>query len=238
MFDTLTIPESLNRFLSQSDRDYRKSLTSIPLFDSQKTSAWNNEQKKYFACIFYHLRGHFINFVWYIANFSSDEHTKTLLIKNIHEELGIGKRFSHEVLYERFAKEFGADIHDEIINETHYLPFAKEFNKSHLKWLSQHENEDRLAAFAAYERLDNLDYPHLVKMAESIELSQHAMTFFNVHTHVEHFDSTLELIIPVWEKTPDKIIQSFHFIYSHQYKMWRDLSDEVFSLVTSEKTLH
>lgn len=223
-------PTTLSHFLLKSDLDYRKSVTSIPLFDPQMTGAWNERQKQYFASIFYHLRGHFINFAWYIANFSSNEHTKKIILNNIQEELGLGNRFSHEALYERFAIECNVDIHDEIINETNYLPFAKEFNKSHLKWISVHGHEERLAAFAAYERLDNLDYPHLLEMAKSLNLSQHAMTFFNVHVHVDHFDSILELILPIWEKTPVKIINSFNFIYSHQYKMWCDLSNFVFSL--------
>ena len=226
----INIPESLNNFLHQIDLKYGKSLRSISLFSPQSTSTWNNDQKKYFAAIFYHLRGHFINFVWYIANFSSDERIKAVIIKNIQEEIGLGNRFSHEMLYERFANECGIDIHDEIINQTNYLPFAKEFNKSHLKWLSDNAGEDRLCAFAAYERLDNVDYPHLVELAKSINLSQHSMTFFNVHTGVDHFDSTLELILPIWEKSPDKIINSFNFIYTHQHQMWKQFSDHIFSL--------
>ncbi len=230
---TVDLPHSLNHFLHKSDLDYRQSTTSIPLFDPQRTSTWNEMQKKTFASIFYHLRGYFINFVWYIANFSCNELTKKIILENIHEELGIGNRFSHEMLFERFAKECGVDIHDEIINETHYVPFAKSFNKTHLQWLSEHDEEERIAAFAAYERLDNLDYPYLVQMADTINVSQHARTFFTVHAHVTHFDSTLELILPIWEKTPDKVARSFHFIYQHQHQMWRHLSNHVFALTTA-----
>ncbi|CAM3020953.1 Uncharacterised protein [Legionella steigerwaltii] len=221
--------QSLQHFLHQADLDYRQSLSFIPLFDPEKTCSWSATQKKNFASIFYHLRGHFINFVWYIANFSCSELTKKIILENIHEELGIGSRFSHEMLFERFAKECGVDIHDEIINETNYLPFAKGFNKTHLQWLAEHDEEERIAAFAAYERLDNLDYLHLVQLADSINLSQHASTFFKVHAHVTHFDSTLELILPIWEKNPDKVIQSLHFIYTHQHQMWRNLSNHVFT---------
>ncbi|VEG90377.1 iron-containing redox enzyme family protein [Legionella spiritensis] len=230
----INIPASLSQFLSKADADYKKSLASIPLFNPQKTRTWNHDQKKYFAAVFYHLRGHFINFMWYVANFSSNEQTKQIIINNIHEELGIGTRFSHELLYERFATQCGVDIHSEIVSETHYTPFAREFNKSHLQWLTCHDEDERIAAFAAYERLDNLDYPDLLELARSLSLPQSALTFFNVHVYVEHFDSTIELLLPIWHDTPEKLKSAFDFIYSHQYKMWRNLSDSVFSLVDAD----
>lgn len=222
--------ESLQNFLSKVDTDYRQSLTTIALYDPEQTSTWDKEQKKIFAATFYHLRGHFINFLWYLANFASNEQTKKIILDNIHEEIGIGNCFSHEKLYERFAKECGVDIHDEIVHETNYLPFAKNFNKSHMQWLATHGELERIAAFAAYERLDNVDYPYLTQMAESLNLSAHALTFFRVHTHVEHFESTLELILPIWEKSPDILINSFHFIYTNQLQMWNNLSNYIFSL--------
>lgn len=224
----LNFPISFDYFLHQTDLNYKQSLISIPLFNPQQTGIWNSQQKKKFASIFYHLRGHFINFVWYVANFSTNERTKKIILENIQEELGMGSKFSHERLYERFAHECGVNIHEEIINETHYLPFAKQFNKSHLQWLSEHGEEERISAFAAYERLDNLDYPYLVKMADSINLSQHAKAFFRVHTHVQHFDSALELITPIWERTPEKIIKAFNYIYTHQQQMWQELSNHLF----------
>ncbi len=225
--------QTLDAFLLKSDFDYKEALTSIALFDPEMTSEWTDFQRHYFASIFYHLRGHFINFAWYIANFSTHEYTKNIILNNIQEELGTGNRFSHEVLYERFANECKVDIHNEIINETNYLPFAKEFNKAHLKWISIHDQEERLAAFSAYERLDNLDYPNLLNMAQSLNLSQQALAFFKVHVHVDHFDSTLELLLPIWEKTPEKVILSFEFIYSHQLNMWNNLSNHVFSLTNN-----
>ena len=230
MFKDITIesPTSLSQFLALSDQKYCETAATISLFKPQETQRWNAEQKKYFASIFYHLRGHFINFVWYIANFSSDEATKSIILDNIHEEIGSGGRFSHEMLYERFATECGANVQDEIVNQTHYLPFAKAYNKSHLQWLSSHNEVQRIAAFAAYERLDNLDYPFLVNMAESIELSQHALTFFRVHTHVNHFDSTLDLLTPIWEEKPQAVIEAFDYIYTHQCTMWHDLSNHIF----------
>lgn len=223
------IPETLNHFLVKTDQEYQEELSSLALFNVAMTREWSDHQKQSFAAIFYHLRGHFINFAWYIANFTTNENTKTLILNNMKEELGVGSRFSHELLYERFAKECHVDIHNEIIHETNYLPFAKEFNKSHLQWISVHDQDERLAAFAAYERLDNIDYPHLLNMAKSLGLSQQALAFFNVHVHVDHFDSTLELLMPIWEQNPNKVKRSFEFIYSNQLRMWRQLANQVFS---------
>lgn len=115
------LPKSLSHFLIQSDLDYKNSLSSIPLFDVKRTIFWDDNLRKMFASIFYHLRGHFINFLWYVANFADNEASKQIIIQNIYEEIGIGNRFSHEKLYERFAKECGVDIHDEIVNETNYI---------------------------------------------------------------------------------------------------------------------
>lgn len=119
-------------------------------------------------------------------------------------------------------------ISDEIINETHYLPFAKQFNKDHLSWLAGHDEEERFAAFAAYERLDNIDYPHLTEFAASLGISSKGLAFFRVHSHVEHFSSTLEKLLPLWEPACEKIKNAFDFIYSHQLQMWQRLSEEIF----------
>ncbi len=223
------ISKSLSNFLLDSDLTYETQLAKIPLFNPQLTSRWTPEQKHFFAAIFYHLRGHFINFIWYMANFAKDDATKKILVHNIEEEIGIGSHFSHEKLYDFFAKQCGVNIQDEIIHEHHYLPFAREFNKSHLVWLAEHDHDVRLATFAAYERLDNIDYPHLVELARSFKLPKRAMTFFTVHAQVEHFDTTLELLNPIWQQTPEKLQQAFAFINNHQYTMWRRLSDYVFN---------
>lgn len=229
MKNRIELPHTFNQFLTQADREYREQLMSLPLFDITKTSLWNKKQKKRFAEVFYHLRGHFVDFMWYVANFSSDVATKKLILGNIMEEFGKDK-FSHEKLYAFFASECGVDIDDEIVNETNYLPFAKKFNKGHLAWLSTHDEEERTAAFAAYERLDNIDYPYLTACAESLNISSQGMTFFIVHSYVEHFSEVLEQLLPIWEYSPEKVRTAFDFIYSFQAQMWRQLSEEIFSL--------
>ncbi|WED44451.1 iron-containing redox enzyme family protein [Legionella cardiaca] len=223
------IPSTFAKFLEKIDDSYRQRMHMISLFDKTRTSKLSDGKKNFFAGVFYHLRGHFIEFMWYVANFSNDEYTKKIILENIHEELGPGTRFSHEKLYENFAKECQVDIHDEIVNETHYLPFAKEFNKGHLRWLATHDADERLATFAAYERLDNIDYHYLTGFAQSLNLSSSASAFFHVHMHVEHFESTIGKLAPIWEHSEDKVKNSFNFIYSHQLKMWEDFSDIIFA---------
>lgn len=219
----LNLPSDLAEFLIERESAYKSQLEKLSLFNVEITASWSLEQKKRFAAVFYHMRGHFIDFMWYLANFSNDK-IKKIVLYNIQEELGLGAKLSHEELYALFAKECQVDIHDEVINETNYLSFVKDFNKEHLKWLSQHDTDEKLAAFSAYERLDNLDYHYLSKFAGSLKLSKIAMTFFKAHIHVEHFESTLENLIPIWHSAKDKVKKSFDFIYTHQYKIWQQLS--------------
>nr|WP_278043936.1 iron-containing redox enzyme family protein [Legionella nagasakiensis] len=191
------------------------------------TSTWDDNRKKYFAAVFYHLRGYFIDFMWYVANFTEDEEIKDIILQNIQEELGTKSRTSHEKLYAQFAEECGVNIHDEIVNKTHYLPFAKEFNQEHLRWLTQHDKHSHLAAFSAYERLDNIDYPLLTEFAYSLDLSEKAMKFFKVHVYVKHFESTQDHLIDIWQTSPKTVREAFNFIYSHQLNMWQTLSNAI-----------
>ena len=230
MTNQIEIPHDLQNFLNALDENYRSTIANIALFDGSQTSKWTNDQKRVFAGIFYHLRGHFIDFMWYLANFCKDDGIKSIVMENIGEELGIGGKFSHEELYGRFSQECGIDIKDEIINEKHHADFAKQFNKEHLKWLSKHTVSQQLALFAAYERLDNIDYPRLYEFAKTLGVSEHALTFFRVHIYVEHFDSTLDKLLPIWHSSPNDVKEAFEFIYGHQLQMWQQLSDAIFSV--------
>ena len=88
--ETICIPASLSEFLHSTDLEYQQSLSLIPLFNPEVTKLWSKEQKRIFASILYHLRGHFINFGWYIANFCHEDTTKQIILNNIQEELGLG----------------------------------------------------------------------------------------------------------------------------------------------------
>lgn len=216
-----------DQFLIEVDQRYRQEMLLIPLFSSRKP--FTQKQKKIFAAVFYHLRGHFINFLWYIGNFSENVELKKIIINNISEELGIDSRLSHEKLYERFAQDCGVDIKDEIVNEIHYLPFAREFNKAHLRELRNQDEAGQVVILAAYERLDNIDYIYLTQLAKRFLVSSSATAFFRVHVNVEHFHPLKENLISIWNDSPEKIKKGFLFTYSHQLRMWQQLSDLIFS---------
>ncbi|MFT4059753.1 MAG: hypothetical protein QM652_09410 [Legionella sp.] len=237
MRNMINLPLTLNEFLTQRDQKYRNQLITIPLFNPTQTAQWTLEQKKFFAGLLYHIRGQFINFMWYVANFAPDTITKAIIIDNIKEELGLGNKYSHEQLYGFFTHECGIDIHDEIANETHYLPFAKKFNKDHVKWLVAHDADERIAAFAAYERLDNIDYPFLSECAQSLNISPHGKIFFDVHSAVGHFSAVLEKLLPIWEFNSEKVKEAFDFIYTHQLSMWQQVSAHIFSMQTKKVSI-
>jgi hypothetical protein len=114
---------------------------------------------------------------------------------------------------------------DEYLEESSYLDFAKEFNKGHIRWLSNHDADERFAAFAAYERLDNIDYNYLFELASNLGTSKKGLIFFKVHTVVTHFQSTEEKLLKIWSNNPQKVENAFNFIASHQINMWYKLSE-------------
>ncbi len=220
--------DSLRLFLEEWDQDYIAKQNDIPLFDPQLTGKWSAEQKKYFAKVFYHARGHFHGFLWYMGNHAPDAESKKMVLHNIAEEFSLNGR-SHEQLYIDFAKSLGADLSNEFANEEHHLPFIKDFNKGHLEWLSTHDWPSCMAAFSAYERLDNVDYSKLVELAKSLGAQKRGLVFFNVHIVVEHFETTLNSVIDIWKNNQEIIKEAFNFVKEHQITMWKNLSNTMFN---------
>lgn len=218
---------SLEEFVKNIDLLYTTKLKKIALFNPHKACLLSLDQKQKFCKVFYHLRGHFHDFLWIMGNFLPHEDLKKIVLTNISEEFGM--RCSHEQLYIRFAEALDVNILEEIKEETHYLEFAKAFNQEHRKWLLDHDWEYKMSAFSAYERLDNVDYPYLSELAKTFEISDYALSFFQVHTVVRHFESTEEQIGKIWEKNKEKVILAFYFIYNHQLQMWSSLADTVFN---------
>jgi glycerophosphoryl diester phosphodiesterase len=87
----------------------------------------------------------------------------------------------------------------------------------------RHDNDERLALFSAYERLDNVDYKYLTRLASNIGTARARLLFFKVHERVEHFETTEEILLEIWQKFPEKVKKAFNFIAEHQLKMWDDL---------------
>jgi hypothetical protein len=221
--------EILEGFLKSWEKQYNDKNKSIDLFDRKKTKNLTKEQKRFFANAFYHARGHFYRFLWYIGSYAQNEAEKQVVLDNIKEEFG-GSLDSHEQLYIEFAKALGGDVNDEIITERTNLPFIKEFNKAHVDWLMTHDWDSKWAAFSAYERLDNVDYENLYLLAESFGLKGKPLVFFEVHREVEHYEHASHLLQKIWDNNPESVKAAFKFIGENQIHLWEELSDAVFEI--------
>lgn len=213
-------------FIKEWVVEYTDEMNKIELFNSNFTNLWNEGQKEFFVRAFYHIRGHCNDFFWFVANHTNDIRVKNVIIENTEEEFG-KELFSHEQLYLKFAKPFGFDLKDELVNETTNLPFIKKFNREHIEWLVSHEQDHQFAAFSAYEKLDNPDYTFLYNLALTISGEGNNLTFFHVHRYVEHFEATSEVINEIWNRDFRIVKEAFEFIGKHQLKMWRQLGDAV-----------
>lgn len=218
----------LDDFLKDWDKEYIKQALDIPLFIPELTSQWNKKQKIIFANIFYHARGHFHDFLWYVGSHAEDKETKDIVLKNISEEFN-GAAKSHEQLYLDFASSIGADVSKSLIDDSYYAPFAKEFNYNHMKWLHENSSKHRFAALSAYEKLDNIDYLNLLTLVKSINVERKGQIFFKVHSLVEHFAPTHDKLCDIWNDSENIVKDSFNFIGYNQLKMWKNLSEAVFN---------
>lgn len=218
---------SLCEFLRQWDEANKAEHKQIPLLDPNVARKLRKDRQAYFAKVFYHIRGHFHDFLWFVGSHATDVATKRIILENIEEEFGTS--VSHEQLYIRFAESLGVDLTSEIMAGTHYLPFARRFNEGHIKWLLQHDADSQMAAFAAYERLDNVDYEDLAIFAENLGVPREARAFFEVHRHAKHFEMAGEEVQALWKRHQRKVQDAFSFITDHQNQMWRELSNAVLS---------
>ncbi len=126
-----------------------------------------------------------------------------------------------------FARAVGVDIRAEIVERNSYLRFLREFNHAHVRFVCEHEWPTCFAAFAAYERLDNVDYPSLLRLVRSFPIKEDARTFFVIHADAAHFDHAREIVEGLFRRAPREVEKGFAFIADHQLKMWRRLSDTV-----------
>jgi hypothetical protein len=162
-----SVQRSLEEFVTPWLQDYRQSASSVELFAPEKIKALSLTQRAFLAKAFYHVRGHFHDFLWFIGNRSTPA-VKRLILENLEEEFG-GDR-SHEEFYYDFAASLGVDLDDEVVDQTTHLPFVREYNYQHMRWLRTHDADARFAAFAAYERLDNPDYENLYQLGVALGL--------------------------------------------------------------------
>lgn len=220
---------SLDTFVAEWLQNYKEGVEAIDLFNPERAETLSLQQRAFFAKAFYHARGHFHDFLWFVGNHTSHE-VKQLILDNVAEEFG-GEGRSHEQFYYEFAAALGVDLTDEVVNETTHLPFVQEYNRTHLRWLASHDADSLLAAFSAYEKLDNPDYNNLYALGKSFNLGNRGLIFFDVHRHVEHYEATMNFLNQVWETSPKKVMEAFEFVGRHQMNMWQQLSDAVFAMV-------
>jgi hypothetical protein len=217
---------SLMSFIADKDNEYMLKVDELALFQESEAKKLKTLAKQRLVAIFFHIRGHFYEFLWYMLCFAPNKEAKDIILANIAEESG-GDRLSHEQLFDCFARQFSVDLNVEWIEQTHYLPFVKAFNQGHLIWLRKHDWASRFSAFSAYERLDNIDYPRLRQLAKNIGCDRQGLIFFDVHVKVAHFEPTLEMVEEIWQQEPLKVKKAFDFIYQSQLKVWQALSDDI-----------
>ncbi|MAT72862.1 MAG: hypothetical protein CMJ58_25560 [Planctomycetaceae bacterium] len=216
---------SLADFLTSWDAALSAAYADIELFSAHRvlTSA----QARHFVRVFYHVRGRFCQFLWTLGNLAPHDEFKLLVVRNIQEEFGIPGGRSHEQLYLEFARSLGVDLTHELASESSYTDYAREFNVGHIEWLASQPWPAQFAAFAAYERLDNLDYPILHRLAAKFA---DEVLFFSVHCEVGHFDALQVHLSRFWQQSAKTVVEAFEFISRHQIKMWRALSSDILAL--------
>jgi len=199
-------------------------MENIDLFNAKLTQNWSLEQKQHFVKVFYHSRGHFRDFLFFLGNFAPNKKIKLIFLENIREEFG-DDNLSHEQLYLDYAKTLGVDLKPEIIEEKYYTSEMRQFNKAHIKWMLSKDWESQFAAFSAYERLDSTDYTKLLSLSEK----EHK--FFTIHRVAKHFEKTYRELTILWNKNPAKVEEAFAFVADVQLKMWKDLSNTIFNFI-------
>lgn len=213
---------TLEHFIKNWGNNYAQDAEKLPLFNTNLVKKWSTHNIKRFVTCFYHIRGHFHDFMWQVASKSKKPSVKKIILDNISEEINCSGK-SHEKLYLQFAHSLNINLEQEFATQQHNSDIAQLFNKGHLLWLSQHSPNACFAAFSAYEKLDNLDYKYLYNIAKTIQNDNVALTFFKIHNQVKHFDNTYKALAEVWINSHKTVIDAFNFIGEHQLKMWQEL---------------
>src|ERR1700722_20479760 len=86
---------SFQNFVQHWDEENRIAHSQIPLFNPELTKCFNISQKAYFAKLFYHARGHFQDFLWFMGSHAPDARQKKKFLDNIDEEFS-GHCTSHD----------------------------------------------------------------------------------------------------------------------------------------------
>jgi len=219
---------TLTDFLDDINTQQTLAYSELAIFNPEHTVDWDKHKRKYFVQVFYHTRGHFDRLLWMRLVHASNEGDKRKILEYMAEEAGLtenGNQDSHEVLFGRFAKSVGVDLTAEVTERIGYEPFARQFNRGLIDWFTTNDPESNEAAFAAYEKLDNVDYGFLYRLAESFDLPQQAMEYFEVHRDADHFEKTSGGLPEIWQRDQEIVTEAFNYVYKHQEEMWVSLND-------------
>jgi Iron-containing redox enzyme len=219
------IMQTLSQFITNWSKDYQAKATKLKLFQPGFAASLSKKQKQGFVLTFYHIRGTFYKFLWYIGSIAKSKPYKDIILKNISEEFG--QTLSHEEWYFEFAADFGVDIRAEILSQKYNFDWVKEFCDAHLKFILMEDFELAWSAFGAYEKLDNVDYDNLYNFAVGLDSSKKGLVFFDIHRHVEHYENIDPLLQTIWNKKPELVKKSFEFIGNHQLVMWDRLGEHL-----------
>lgn len=217
-----------NNFLIAWDKRYQAIIQHNPLFHAPTTTRWSNAQKERLVGYLYHIRGHFHQLLWEMGNSAPTASFKEMIMDNIRDEFG-GSGLSHEVLYYLFAQHFGLDLRLELLDNQYYAEFIRRYQDTVLRWFKLAEWDAKLCAFAAIERLDNIDYTQLLGLATSLDnLNPRETAFFYIHMNVAHFsDKMKDALMLIWSKNRGIVEESFEIVLTVQTAMWQALFDHV-----------
>jgi len=211
---------TLEQFLPDWSDQYTAKVSLLPLFNPIE---WTKERREVFVRMFYDGGGHFDRLLFLIGSRATDERLKNVVLDKIKDEFG-GSKNSYEELYLEFALSQGFDVSRQILNPDS----CHDFSHGHLVvWFGKHDADHRLAATAACQMLDNVDYQNLERVAVGMGATGRALVFFEVRRNVPHFGALRPLLAEVWESSPESVKAGFDFIGEQQIELWRKLGEEI-----------
>lgn len=181
---------------------------------------------KIFAELFYFVRVQFVRHNFIIgAKCPYDERYWRGVVSNLMEELGGSGKVSHNELYRRFLYSVGGAPESQLKEPG----FAKAFNCSWEKYLSDHNVEQGLYAIAIYEALDNPDYEMLLNALTKNRGAGLDLDFFCVHAQAKHTELFSDFLNYVESdpRTAKWEADAAEFVFGAQEKMWMGLIAEL-----------
>lgn len=222
--------QTFNDFVHDWQVAYRRELLTLDLFREDWLAEAGLSARRAFVLRFYHARGHYDRLLFQLASKLTMPSHKSVVIENILEEFG-GPYDSHETLFRRFLESAGFsgdEILAELIEEWHYTPAIRAFNTAHLRYVLTQNDLGAFAFFAAYEALDNVDYP-LLERTMRTWFPGGDLKFFRVHSQAAHFDQTRSPLLAAWHrlKSVEPIVEAFDFVAATQLEMWRAITRDL-----------